>query len=114
MPATWRADTDEARFTDAVETIRELIAQGETYQSNFTFRLRAPFEGDAYSARFPKALQLPATLTEAAGRLRKSSAARELFGEAFVDHFAYTREWEEGEQRKAVTDWQLKRYFEIL
>ena len=73
-----------------------------------------PFEGDAYSARFPKALQLPATLTEAAGRLRKSSAARELFGEAFVDHFAYTREWEEGEQRKAVTDWQLKRYFEIL
>jgi len=73
-----------------------------------------PHAGDAYSARFPKSLQLPATLTEAAARLRKSSAANELFGEAFVDHYAYTREWEDGEQRKAVTDWQLRRYFEII
>jgi glutamine synthetase len=69
--------------------------------------------GDAYSARFGKALQLPGTLTEAAGRLRKSAAAKELFGEAFVDHYAYTREWEDREQRKAITDWQLQRYFEI-
>ncbi len=73
-----------------------------------------PFAGDAYSGRFPKALQLPATLTEAAGRLRRSAAARELFGEEFVEHYAYTREWEESEQRKAVTDWQLQRYFEII
>ena len=73
-----------------------------------------PFMGDAYSARFPKALQLPATLNEAAGRLRKSKAARDLFGDEFVEHFAYTREWEESEQRKAVTDWQLQRYFEII
>lgn len=73
-----------------------------------------PFSGDAYSARFPKALSLPGTLTEAAARLRKSAAAHELFGEDFVEHYAYTREWEDGEQRKAVTDWQLKRYFEII
>ena len=73
-----------------------------------------PYEGDAYSARFPKALRLSGTLAEAAARLRRSSAARELFGDAFVDHYAYTREWEDGEQRKAVTDWQLQRYFEII
>jgi glutamine synthetase len=73
-----------------------------------------PFTGDAYSGKFPRALQLPATLSDAAGRLRKSTAARDIFGESFVDHYAYTREWEDAEQRKAVTDWQLQRYFEII
>lgn len=70
--------------------------------------------GDAYSATFEQALQLPQTLTEAAARLKTSDAARDLFGDGFVDHYAYTREWEEQQQRKAVTDWQLQRYFEII
>ena len=43
-----------------------------------------------------------------------STQARESFGDAFVDHFAATREWEEREFRKHVTDWELKRYFEII
>jgi glutamine synthetase len=73
-----------------------------------------PFAGDAYSGKFPRSQQLPASLGEAAARLRKSAEAKALFGEAFVDHYAYTREWEEAEQRKAVTDWQLQRYFEII
>ena len=73
-----------------------------------------PFRGNAYEGRFAKKLQLPTTLGEAAGRLRQSRAARELFGDAFVDHFAYTREWEDEQQRQAVTDWQLRRYFEII
>ncbi len=51
---------------------------------------------------------------EAAQRLRGSQTARELFGAEFVDHYAATREWEEREARKAVTDWQLARYFEII
>ena len=58
--------------------------------------------------------RLPRTLWEAAQRLRGSQAARELFGDEFVDHYAATREWEEREARKAVTDWQLARYFEII
>ena len=33
---------------------------------------------------------------------------------AFVDHYAATREWEEREFRKAITDWELERYFEII
>jgi glutamine synthetase len=57
---------------------------------------------------------LPATLTEAAERLKKSRAARALFGDAFVDHFAASREWEEREFRKHITDWELARYFEII
>ena len=51
---------------------------------------------------------------EAAGRLRRSKAARALFGDAFVDHYAASREWEAREARKAITDWQLARYFEII
>jgi glutamine synthetase len=74
----------------------------------------APVAGNAYEAEVPAGRRLPSTLWEAAQRLRGSAAARELFGDAFVDHYAATREWEEREARKAVTDWQLARYFEII
>jgi glutamine synthetase len=37
-----------------------------------------------------------------------------LFGPAFVEHFAATREWEERMYRRHVTDWELARYFEII
>ena len=70
--------------------------------------------GNAYEKTFPKRLALPATLWDAAQRFRKSRAARTLFGDAFVDHFAATREWEEREFRKHITDWEMDRYFEII
>ncbi len=53
-------------------------------------------------------------LGEAAERLQRSKAARNLFGDAFVEHFAASRDWEERQSRRAVTDWQLQRYFEII
>jgi glutamine synthetase len=71
-------------------------------------------EGNAYTQAQPKQLALPRSLWEAAQRLKASKAARECFGDAFVDHFAATREWEEREFRKAVTSWELERYFEII
>lgn len=74
----------------------------------------APWTGNAYEAKISKRLAFPTTLTEAAGRLRASKAARDLFGDVFVDNFAATRTWEEREFRKAITDWELKRYFEII
>ena len=43
-----------------------------------------------------------------------SKAAQALFGEPFVEHYAATRQWEEREFRKAITDWELARYFEII
>ena len=57
---------------------------------------------------------MPRSLGEAAERLKASKSARSLFGDTFVDHYAATREWEEREARKAITDWQLARYFEII
>ena len=70
--------------------------------------------GNAYDRKLPAKRQLPRTLTEAAAALRRSQAAKELFGEPFVEHFAASREWEEREFRRAVTDWELARYFEII
>jgi glutamine synthetase len=57
---------------------------------------------------------LPPTLWDAAQRLKASAPARELFGDAFVEHFAASREWEEREYRRHVSDWELRRYFEII
>ncbi len=37
-----------------------------------------------------------------------------LFGDTFVEHDAATREWEDREFRKTVSDWDLARYFEII
>jgi glutamine synthetase len=73
-----------------------------------------PITGNAYDRKLPAKRQLPRTLTEAAERLRASKAAQELFGKPFVEHFAASREWEEREFRRAVTDWELARYFEII
>ncbi|NBR10932.1 MAG: glutamine synthetase [Alphaproteobacteria bacterium] len=70
--------------------------------------------GNAYEAKLPKNRALPRTLWEAAQRLKGSKAARDLFGDVFVDHFAATREWEEREFRRAITDWEMQRYFEII
>jgi len=74
----------------------------------------AAIEGNAYARTYPKKRQLPRTLWDAAQRLKNSPAARALFGDAFVAHYAATREWEEREFRKAITDWELARYFEII
>lgn len=71
----------------------------------------APVVGNGYAADAP---QLARALEEAAPLLRASEAARELFGSEFVDHFASTREWEVQRFRRAVTDWELRRYFEII
>ena len=73
-----------------------------------------PISGNAYDRKLPAKRQLPRTLTEAAERLAHSKAAQELFGTPFVSHFAASREWEEREFRRAVTDWELARYFEII
>lgn len=57
---------------------------------------------------------LPQNLYEATQRMKKSALAKELFGDQFVEHFTLTREWEWRQYAKAVTDWELRRYFEII
>ena len=51
---------------------------------------------------------------EAAHNLAHSKAAREMFGDPFVEHYSATREWEVRENLKWVSDWDLARYFEII
>jgi glutamine synthetase len=72
----------------------------------------APLTGDA--AKAAKIPRLPRNLMHATENLKRSKAARELFGETFVDHFVRTREWEWRQFQDAVTDWETKRYFEII
>jgi len=57
---------------------------------------------------------LPGNLWNATQAFKNSDVAKELFGETFVKHFADTREWEWKQHAKAVTDWEYKRYFEII
>jgi glutamine synthetase len=73
-----------------------------------------PIIGNAYDMEHPAELQLPRTLWEAAQRLKGSAEARDYFGDAFVEHFAASREWEEREYRRHISDWELRRYFEII
>lgn len=74
----------------------------------------APLKGNGYMQEPSDQLKLPRTLTEAALVFKNSVAAKTIFGADFVEHFAATREWEEREFRKYVSDWELKRYFEII
>ena len=74
----------------------------------------APISGNAYAAALAPERALPRTLSEAADRFAASKAARDLFGDVFVDHYAMSRHWEEREFRRAITDWELARYFEII
>jgi glutamine synthetase len=57
---------------------------------------------------------LPSSLEKATQAMKESSIAKALFGEAFVDHFVATREWEYKQYNMAVSDWEKRRYFEII
>jgi para-aminobenzoate synthetase/4-amino-4-deoxychorismate lyase len=46
----WQATVDEAGHGKAVQRIRDYIRAGDTYQVNFTYRLRASVDGDPWRA----------------------------------------------------------------
>jgi glutamine synthetase len=56
----------------------------------------------------------PRTLIETTRNFSNSKIARDFLGDTFVEHFAATREWEWRQWLDGVTDWELKRYFEII
>ena len=56
----------------------------------------------------------PRTLIETTRIFAKSDFARDWFGDEFVDHYAATRDWEWRKWLDAVTDWERKRYLEII
>lgn len=67
--------------------------------------------GDAAAS---DAAPIPRTLREANTALAGSAAAREVLGTEFVEHYVRTRDWEVRAFEAAVSDWELKRYFEII
>jgi glutamine synthetase len=61
-----------------------------------------------------KTPRAPRSLIRSTQNFKVSTIARDWFGDTFVDHFAATREWEHRQWQDAVTDWELKRYLEII
>ncbi|KAJ5887724.1 Type-1 glutamine synthetase 2 [Penicillium taxi] len=62
-----------------------------------------------------KGVRLAKSLKEAiATFMRPDSIAREVFGDAFVEHFGGTREHEVRLWEEAVTDWEVRRYIETV
>lgn len=82
------------------------------YGIEHELELGAPVAGSGYDDR--DAPTLPRNLDEATERFERSELARELFGDDFVTHFSATRRWEWRQFGRAVTDWELARYFEII
>ena len=83
--------------------------------------LPARLDGNAYDqATIARALErghirsLVRNLTAATDLLEKSEVAREYFGDEFVEHFVATRRWEVREYEKAVSNWERRRYFELI
>ncbi len=75
--------------------------------------LPAPVTGNAYTAG-PDVPRVPATLDEAARLWSASALAREAFGQEVVDHYANMARVEVAASQAAVTDWELRRYFERI
>lgn len=71
-----------------------------------------PIQGTNEGAE--KIERAPRTLIETTRRFQKSDIARDWLGDEFVDHFSATREWEWRQWLDAVTDWELRRYFEVI
>jgi len=45
---TWQPSLTEESYQEAIEAIQQAICRGDTYQINHTFRLQAPFAGEAW------------------------------------------------------------------
>lgn len=77
----WESSIDETGYCQTVEQIREHIAAGDTYQVNFTFRLRAHFHGDdlALYHRLCRSQRAGYCAYINLGRYRLLSASPELF-----------------------------------
>jgi glutamine synthetase len=71
-----------------------------------------PATGNAYDVT--DAPPLPRSLKDALELLKRSGRAKELLGDAFLDHFIRTRDWEVRQFERAVTTWELERYLEII
>ena len=129
---TWGVDnrTTALRVIHTSEKYTRLETRIPGSDTNPYLAMAAALASGLYGIKNKLPLNIPATtgngyedkrngslspnLFEAATIMKNSSLAKELFGDAFVDHFTNTRLWEWRQYGKSVTDWELKRYFEII
>lgn len=97
--------------TNPYLAIAACLASG-LYGIRNNIKLQEPTIGNGYLDT--KYGILPENLWKATQAMKVSEVARELFGDEFVSHFTQTREWEWRQFSKVVTDWELKRYLEII
>ena len=97
-----------------------MLASG-LYGVERQLELPARLEGNAYDpATVTSAIErgqikpLARNLTAATNLLEQSEVAREYLGADFVEHFVATRRWEVKEYEKAVTNWDRRRYLELI
>jgi glutamine synthetase len=97
-----------------------LLASG-LYGVERKLQLPERLQGNAYdAATVAQALAsgqikaLARNLTASANLLEQSDFAREYLGEDFVEHYVATRRWEVKEHERAVTNWERRRYLELI
>jgi para-aminobenzoate synthetase / 4-amino-4-deoxychorismate lyase len=79
--ADWSISVTRESYRDAIAHIKDLIARGDTYQVNFTLRMRASFQGDPFGL-FQHLMRVQPTDYAAyvdLGRFAVCSASPELF-----------------------------------
>jgi glutamine synthetase len=72
----------------------------------------APVTGNAYAE--PDLEPLPTSLEAAVGRFEASEVARRFLGDHFVEFYAASRRWEIEQFRTQPTDWEIRRYLELV
>jgi glutamine synthetase len=87
-----------------------LIAAG-IYGIENELELEEMTTGNAYVADKP---HVPSTLREAADLFENSAIAKEVFGEAVVNHYVHSARVEIAAFDRAITDWERVRGFERL
>jgi len=79
----WTPSISRSAYAQAIAQIKNYIAQGDTYQVNFTFRLQTPFAGDpwAFFCQLVQAQQAEYAAFVDTGQFTICSASPELFFE---------------------------------
>ena len=77
----WTPSVSRAEYDEAIRQIKAHIREGETYQVNYTLRLRAPFSGNAWTLfqELVQAQQADYAAYVDTGRFAICSASPELF-----------------------------------
>jgi glutamine synthetase len=88
------------------------VLGGGLYGIENQLPLPAPYHGNGYEAT--DVPRIPSTLVEAIELWRNSAIARQVFGDAVHHHILTMAQSEWEAFNKSVTDWERRRYFELI